>query len=321
VDGGLIGLLTLRTTNEVPPARRVEFWRDEVLRFIEPDPTLLRAEPFQAEIRRVQGRKAEIVELVSDSMTANRNAARCRRDGCDDISLEFMVAGASNNVRDNSEHRIRAGDFSIIDCAKPITMVRSRHRNISLMVRRSVVRDRTRELSSLGSHAFANSALTALFKSHIRTTMIHADRLTPDQRAMAIDVALDLAVAVIQAENFGPLDLERLSDGFRHAAKSVIARDCIDPELTPLRIAETLGCSRAALYRAFAGNEESVAQSIWSSRVQHAEHMLNAPCYSRLSITEIAFRSGFLDHSTFNRMFKRRYDMTAEDMRRAFQNA
>src|SRR5882757_11252644 len=80
MDVGLIGLLTLRTTDEVPPAHRVQFWRDEVLRFIEPDPTFVRAEPFQAEIRRVQGRKAEIVELVSDSMTANRNAVRCRRD-------------------------------------------------------------------------------------------------------------------------------------------------------------------------------------------------------------------------------------------------
>jgi AraC-like DNA-binding protein len=244
---------------------------------------------------------------------------RCRRDGCDDISFEFMVAGVSTNLAGDSEHRIGAGDFSIIDCAKPITMVRSRHRNISLMVRRAALRDRMGDLPPLGSHGFANSALAALFKSHIRATMAHADRLTPDQRAMAIDVGMDLAFAVIQAENFGPLDLERLSSGFRHAVKSVIARDCIDPELTPLRVAETLGCSRAALYRAFAGNEESVAQSIWSARVRYAEKMLNSARYNHVPITEIAFRSGFLDHSTFNRMFKRRYDMTAEDMRRTFR--
>jgi AraC-like DNA-binding protein len=38
--------------------------------------------------------------------------------------------------------------------------------------------------------------------------------------------------------------------------------------------------------------------------------MLTGPSHGDLLISEIAFRSGFLDQPTFNRMFKRRYAIT-----------
>jgi AraC-like DNA-binding protein len=318
-DSGSVGNLTVRTTDEVPAEQRVEFWRDEVLRWIEPGAIAYEGGPFRARISRIQGRNAELVDLASDAMTASRDLDRCRRDGCDDVSFEFMVAGRSDATNGQREHRVEAGDFSVIDCSKPVAMSRSRHRNISLMVRRRHVLEGTRELSSLIGHTFTNSGLSTLFKSHISALMAHAADLKADQRAMAMDIATDLALAVLQTEAFGQPDPERLPHGFYHAAKSVIARDCTDPNLTPLLVSNILGCSRAALYRAFAGNDQTVAQSIWSARVQHAKGMLTKASYNGLSITEIAFRSGFLDHSTFNRMFKRRFDMTAEDMRRSFQ--
>jgi AraC family transcriptional activator of tynA and feaB len=319
-DGGSIGNLSVRTTDEVPAAQRVEFWRDEVLRWLEPGTIAPERGPFRAQITRIRGRNADLVELASDAMTASRDLGRCRRDGCDDISFEFMVAGTSDATNDGRQHRAAANDFSVIDCSKPVAMARSRHRNISLMVRRHHVLDSTQGLPSLAGHKFANSGLSTLFKSHIYTTIAHAGDLKADQRAMAIDIATDLALAVLQAETLGRLDPERLPHGFYHAAQSVITRDCTDANLTPLLVSNKLGCSRAALYRAFAGNDQTVAQSIWSSRVQHAERMLTTTRYNTLSITEIAYRSGFLDHSTFNRMFKRRFDMTAEDMRQSFQN-
>jgi AraC-like DNA-binding protein len=318
-DHGLIGKLTVRSTDEVPAAQRAEFWRDEVLRWIEPGAIAREGEPFRAQISRIQGRNAELVELASDAMTASRDLRRCRRDGFDDLSFEFMVVGTSDATNDQRAHRVESGDLSIIDCSKPTAMARSRHRNISLMVRRRHVLEGTRLLPSLAGHTFTNSGLSMLFKSHIDALMAHAGDMKADQRAMAMDIATDLAFAVLQAETIGQLEPEQFPHGFYYAAKSMIARHCVDPNLTPLLVSDILGCSRAALYRAFAGNDQTVAQSIWSARVQHAKRMLTTARYNNISITEIAFRSGFQDHSTFNRMFKRRFDMTAEDMRRSFQ--
>lgn len=317
--GRSVGDLVVRTTNDVPAPQRVQFWRDDMMRWLEPDETPDERGPFQAELNRIQGRRAELVDLRSDAMTATRDLERCRKDSCDDISFEFMVSGTSDTHNGLAERTVRTGDFSVIDCGKPVEMVRSKHRNISLMVGRAHVRASMRELSQPARHEFPACGLTSLFKSHVLTTMDHARDLKSDQRAMAIDVATDLALAILQAETFGQFDAEQLSLGFYHAAKSIIERNCTNPDLTPRHVARTLGCSRAALYRAFAGSDETIAASIWSSRVEHAHRMLNSAHYAQLSITEIVFQSGFLDHSTFNRMFKRHYDRTAEDMRRAFQ--
>jgi AraC-like DNA-binding protein len=69
------------------------------------------------------------------------------------------------------------------------------------------------------------------------------------------------------------------------------------------------------LYRAFAKQGESVSAFIWQARLAHARQMLNAGCYRHLPINEIVVRSGFADHSTFDRMFKRAFGMKPGEMR------
>jgi AraC-like DNA-binding protein len=85
--------------------------------------------------------------------------------------------------------------------------------------------------------------------------------------------------------------------------------------LTPDLAAVSLGCSRASLYRAFVRHGESVAAVIWATRLEQARRMLASSTHLGLNVSEIAFRSGFVDQSTFNRMFKRRYGTTPREAR------
>jgi AraC-like DNA-binding protein len=52
-------------------------------------------------------------------------------------------------------------------------------------------------------------------------------------------------------------------------------------------------------------------------RLQRAWKMITATAMTAgpLPFSEIAFRSGFVDQSTFNRMFKRRYGITPREAR------
>jgi AraC-like DNA-binding protein len=315
--GRAIGALITRSTNEVSVPQRLQFARDDMMRLLEPaESPGAGPAAFHLELNRIQGRHAEFVDLKSDAMAATRSAERCRKDSCDDISFDFMISGSSDMQCGQAVRRVNAGDFAVIDISRPVQMIRSKHRNISLIVRRAQVRGVIKNLSPLTRHEFPARGLMSLLKSHIHATMDHAHELHPHERVMAIDIAVDMMLVIVQGTTFGNFDPEQFQHGFYEAAKSMIARDCANPELTPSDISKALGCSRAALYRAFAGSDETIAALIWSSRVEGAHRMLNSARYDHLPITEIVFRSGFLDHSTFNRMFKRRYDMTADDMRR-----
>jgi len=109
--------------------------------------------------------------------------------------------------------------------------------------------------------------------------------------------------------------VEEHSDAFYRAARALIDRDCANPELTPELMARSLGCSRASLYRVFLRHGESVAAAIWATRLERARRMLASRGCLALNVSEIAFRSGFVDQSTFNRMFKRRYGLTPREAR------
>jgi AraC-like DNA-binding protein len=127
--------------------------------------------------------------------------------------------------------------------------------------------------------------------------------------------AAEMALAALQAERRGAADVEQFEDGFYLAACRLIERDCADPELTPEAVAATLRCSRASLYRAFSRHQESVAAMIWLTRLGRASRMLASASHAGMLISEIAFRSGFLDQPTFNRMFRRRYGLTPREAR------
>jgi AraC-like DNA-binding protein len=159
----------------------------------------------------------------------------------------------------------------------------------------------------------SRTGIGAVLASHMRALAKHAASLDPAGRAVGLQTAADLALAALQAR-VGVQPDPQVSDHLYMAARAAIRRNCADPEFNPERLVGLLGCSRTALYRLFARHGESIAAAIWSERLERARAMLAAGG-NQIEISKIAFHSGFLDAATFSRMFKRRYGVTAREMR------
>jgi len=308
------GTIVTRTTDAVPAAQRADFWREGVMRRLSPEPVATEGGAFRARLNRIQGDGAELIDVVSDGWTARRDKERCRRDGIDDISFDLLASGTSTHSGGMDERRLRPGDLMLVDSARPTDWSRGRHRVISLIVPRDSVQVPARFPFSLQTQAMA-----ALLKSHLLLTADRAADLSPEQRVLAIRVAADLALAVLHTAHEGGFDAGRFDTGLHEAAGRLIEKECVDPEFGPRQLAVALGCSRATLYRAFSARGESIAAAIWTARLERARLLLSAPRHAGLAIGDIAFRSGFVDHPTFNRMFKRRYGMTPQEARQSHQ--
>jgi AraC-like DNA-binding protein len=155
----------------------------------------------------------------------------------------------------------------------------------------------------------------ALLGSHLCASIEEAPHMTPRQQVLAVDTAADLALAAMQAALSLRVDSGLLGQGLYQAARLLISRDCCDAGLTAERVAAELGCSRAALYRAFAAHGEGVAELIWAERLARAWRLLTSPSHRQMPVADIAFRGGFSDPAAFSRMFKRRYGMTPSNAR------
>lgn len=129
------GRLVELTTDGVPAAQRLAFWRDEVLKRMEPTAASEAKGPFRARLRRISIKGAELVEHISDSVFALRTAERRRIDGCDDISIDVMRHCQAAAIDHGGEHRLRPGDICMVDYAQPIEVRRSRHAAIGLSCR------------------------------------------------------------------------------------------------------------------------------------------------------------------------------------------
>jgi AraC-like DNA-binding protein len=310
------GHLVDLTTDGVPAAQRLSFWRDAVLKRMEPSATSVAGGPFQARLRRIVVEGAELVEHISDPITALRTPQRRRIDGCDDISIDVMRYCQSASIDHGGESHLRAGDVCIVDYSQPIEVKRSRHAAIGLIMPRSRVREAMgSDVGALAGSRLPARGMTAVLRHHLLTTLNEAAFMSSSERVLAVDAAAQMALAILRTGRFGTADSEQFSAGFYGAARRVIDLQCSNADLTPDRVARALGCSRATLYRIFAGRGESVAAAIWSARTERARRMLASPQGMGLLISDIALNCGFTELPTFTRMFKRRFGMTPSEAR------
>ena len=88
-----------------------------------------------------------------------------------------------------------------------------------------------------------------------------------------------------------------------------------DPALGPETIARAHAISVRALHALFEEAPESVAGLVRRERLARCLEDLELP--SGGSVTEIAFRWGFRDAAHFSRVFKREFELTPSEVRRA----
>jgi AraC-like DNA-binding protein len=98
-----------------------------------------------------------------------------------------------------------------------------------------------------------------------------------------------------------------------HPALVAIDRNFEDPSLTPSHVAAELGISRRSLHRLFEDLGVTFSQCLRRRRLAAARRLIAG---TRMTITDIAFASGFNDLSTFRRAVRAHYGMAPRDLRR-----
>ncbi|MBZ9938154.1 helix-turn-helix domain-containing protein [Mesorhizobium sp. BR1-1-16] len=207
-------------------------------------------------------------------------------------------------------------DLCIADFSRPIEYRQGRNREITLMFRRSVLAEAMKgDVSTLAGRLLPRNGIAAMLRSHLRLISVEAGNMSAKERAAMVEAASEMTLLALQREFRSVVDEEQFPTGLYAAAMTVIRHYCWNPDLDPATVASRVGCSRATLYRIFAAESESVARSIWNARLDRAHGLLRESSESGAYVSDIAFRSGFIDMPTFNRMFKRRFDKTPTEAR------
>lgn len=98
-------------------------------------------------------------------------------------------------------------------------------------------------------------------------------------------------------------------------AKELVARHLDNPRLNEDFLSRHMGLSRSYIRKLFANDGHAVAAYIRRERLLKARRFLLAPTAMRIKILDIASMHGFDDVSTFNRAFRRMFDMSPSEAR------
>lgn len=234
---------------------------------------------------------------------------RAERTG---YSLEFVKDGALTLVSDDNELQMGPGDLAFI---RPMKVVEYRVREggsttigvhipwrlaQSLCYGRKIALDRVFSRSS-GIGACVVSLIEAM-----------TDRYREFSAMDRAGLQTVVAEAIVQLGTSTAEDAVLISSRAEmlQGLKDIAASSLDDPELTPARVAEQAGISVRTLHRSFQASGETFWSWVRDMRLDRCYLELTDPSFARRSITEVSFRWGFNELSTFDRIFRKRYGMS-----------
>jgi AraC-like DNA-binding protein len=237
-------------------------------------------------------------------------------DRSEEVSIGMVLSSANGTDQSNSELSGGQGDLYVVDVGRPVASLVIDHHELAIFLpRQSVAEAIGGDASRLCGRRLPARGIGVLLAAHMRAIAAESTRLSSSELALATRTAGDLALATMQDAVGREADVDRSARGPYLAACSAIDEHCTDPSFSPARLATIVGASRAKLYRLFAAQGTSIATAIWQARLKRAHYMVSLPIHRDVPLGELAYRCGFLDHSTFSRMFKQRYGVTPRDLR------
>lgn len=319
------GLISVLSTEAVPEAHRLDFWREVVCRTIAgiEAVALSGSRPYAGEIRT---QTIPLSHLPSfDLLQVSADAQRVMRtpqliDRTDGAWLLMIQEEGSCELGQGGRHaRLAPGDIGFLDTSRPYEVLFPRRfRQRIVRMPESLFRDLLpKGRNAAGIVLPADGPLTAIARHNLVMLEQCARAIEPILLPAAAHCAMDhLALALRTAADHQPSG-RRLrrphGDPADHVARAnaYMTDHLRDAKLSVGRVARAVDLSEGHLqeiYRAATG--ATVAEFIRDQRLAHCRRDLADPSQIDSSITSIAFRWGFSESSSFSRAFRRAFAMS-----------
>lgn len=235
------------------------------------------------------------------------NEVKFGREGRDIVMLSLTTSGAVTVNSGSASAVVRSGGLVILDAdTRTSTSVGTAgHEHVYLALPRAKAVEALRSDVLPRGNALRDiqhTPLAPFIAAQLRTLKGAIDDI-PDDAAMVVLSSLeDMALAALrQAATFDGAHPSRADRLCYEAATHYIRREFADPDLTAIKLAAALGCSRTHLYGVFSLFGDTVAGALRTVRLAQARRLLEV---NRQPISEIARAVGYRNESAFIRAFR-----------------
>lgn len=237
----------------------------------------------------------------------------------DDDTVYLGIATSGAGALDERGNRVRRGHLNVARRDRPTTtLVTDPSSILSIAIPRALLLPRLAGFDDLVGRAVAPTPASRLLESYVAALIGEERDIPAGHAAILSGHIVDLTCLALGA---GGDSADRARGGMRagrlRAIRADMAASIREPELSPAWLARRHGISESYIRALFYDTGTSFTDHLLSIRLDYVRRMLADSRFDERTIAALALEAGFGDISWFNQVFRRRFDMTPSEMRRA----
>lgn len=236
-------------------------------------------------------------------------------------NIIYIARGSECLIIDNQDVELDAGSFVMWDSARPMKFITGKDLH---QITLAIPHDRLHKVfpragDYVGKMVMAREGLSRVFVDHLVSLDEQFGNLPKEAAPEVLEATVSLLTSTLGATN--EISDDRCSKYLLQTIKVYIDKHLGNYNLSLARIAADNGISVRHLHRLFHDTDSSVSEHVLRGRLDRCKSDLGSPRNAHLSITEIAYRWGFNDSSTFSKAFRRQFEITPRAYRAEAQGA
>lgn len=223
--------------------------------------------------------------------------------------LLYVVKGSQIIDIDNKMNDVKVDSFLLWDSAKPMTFTTSRNlKQITFCIPHRKLQARLPNVTRVvGELIPARAGVSRLLANHLVSLEANFGDLTSEDASIVVGSTIDLIATMLDTTLVG--GESKRNTGHLREIKALIEKELDDPNLNPAAIASKAGMTVRHLHRLFGHEGTTVMHWIQRRRLEHCRRDLMAASRGTRTVTDIAYRWGITDSSSFSRLFKKEFGL------------
>ncbi len=308
------------STEAVPARERFAYWREAVCAAVigadTQDPPAL---GFAARIAATRWGGRGFVRFRSSPHLVVRSPALISRSAETPFLVTLQFEGESHYWDGARSVSFRRGDVAVVDTGRPFQLTfRGEVERVIAIVPRVLIEAGAWSPEHTVTRLAGGGAHLGLVRAYLSAARSQdASAFAEPDAARLVDHLAELVAFAARTRLRAAERHESRAASGRQALFDHVAIHSADPELSPRRVAATLGMPLRRLHALFAEADTSFGRFLLAHRLDGCRTDLADPAHAARTISDIALGRGFNDLAHFSRAFKARFGVSPRDWRAA----
>lgn len=312
-------------THDLPEKNRFQFWSDFIARrVLGMAMQTVKSPDYMGRIEVHGLQNACVVFALGDSCSSARGREEITRTTSEAPDWLLMRVNIPTRIEHcGRDESLKAGDLILIDARRPYKRADSRIDYTVLAMPDTLLRDWGATFDNCAGRSFPSE------QGWARLLSAHMAGLSPDLmrsaskhgalNAMFTKSLVSMLVQMLAQECPDAISAAAEDSRTEQGRKNLydlmllwIREHHSDPQVTAMQLAKAFEVSLRYVHKLFAAYSagRGFLGYLQNMRIEHAEQLLGSKRDAALPVSDISWRCGFADASSFGRLFKLRHGMT-----------